>query len=127
MTENIFCNGTLEELDKFVPKDLTLRQVLSRASQIYDPLGLLTPWKNGLKTITRESMQEVELNWDEPLSEQTRRKWINKFYEYQAISKIEFKKQQHITYTLPIYVTTKIRYHPVFVDMFLVSAIVWHK
>ena len=97
MTENIFCNGTLEELDKFVPKDLTLRQVLSRASQIYDPLGLLTPWKSGLKTITRESMQEVDLNWDEPLSEQTRRKWINKFYEYQAIAKIEFKRN-----TLPL-------------------------
>lgn len=92
MTENVFCRGTIEELDKFVPQDLTLRQVLSRASQIYDPLGLLTAWKAGLKTLTRQSMQEAEIEWDKALSPTLRKKWIEKFHEYQRVSKLEFKR-----------------------------------
>ena len=68
MTENIFMEGTIEELNLFVPQSLSLRQVLSRGAQIFDPLGLVNPWKTGVKILTRESLKSVKKDWDAPLS-----------------------------------------------------------
>ena len=92
MTENIFMEGTKQELEQFVPQNLTLRQVLSRGAQIYDPLGLITPWKTGLKILTRETLESVKKDWDVPLSKEFRDRWIKKFWDMQEIKQIGFKR-----------------------------------
>ena len=92
MTENIFMEGTIEELDSFVPQSLTLRQVLSRGAQIYDPLGLVNPWKTGVKILTRESLESVKKDWDAPLSLELRERWIKKFWDMQELKTIGFKR-----------------------------------
>ena len=97
MTSSIFENGSYSELNEFVPKDLTLRQVLSRSAQIYDPLGKLTPWKTGIKTLVRESLNSVNRVWDAPLSQELRDKWVQKFWEMQLLKEIGFQRN-----TLPL-------------------------
>ena len=92
MTENIFMEGTLQELDQFVPQDLTLRQVLSRGAQIFDPLGLISPWKTGVKILTRESLESVKKDWDAPLSQELRERWIKKFWDMQTLKQVGFKR-----------------------------------
>ena len=92
LTENIFMEGTLDELQRFVPKDLTLRQVLSRGAQVFDPLGLVGPWKTGVKILTRESLESVNKDWDATLSTELRERWIRKFWDMQELKRIGFKR-----------------------------------
>ena len=92
MTENIFMDGSKQELEQFVPQHITLRQVLSRGAQIYDPLGLITPWKTGLKILTRETLESVKKDWDVPISKEFRDRWIKKFWDMQEIKQIGFKR-----------------------------------
>ena len=97
MTDNIFENGSYAELDAFMPSNLTLRQVLSRSAQIYDPLGKVTPWKTGIKTLVRESLNSVDKTWDATLSPELRVKWVQKFWEMQLLKEIGFQRN-----TLPL-------------------------
>lgn len=92
MTNDLFIEGSFEELDAFVPKQLTLRQVLSRGAQVFDPLGLVTPWKTGIKILTRESLNSVNREWDEPLSKDLRERWVKKFWDMQLLKEIGFKR-----------------------------------
>ena len=92
MTENVFMEGTFKELDQFVPQNLTLRQVLSRGAQIFDPLGLVNPWKTGVKILTRESLESVKKDWDAPLSSEYRERWVKKFWDMQELKRIGFKR-----------------------------------
>ena len=102
MTDNLFIEGTYEELNAFVPNQLTTRQVASRGAQIFDPLGWVTPWKTGIKTLTRESMNSVNRQWDEPLSDELRERWIQKFWQMQLLKEVGFPRS-----TIPLEKETK--------------------
>ena len=92
LTEEVFLDGTLQDLEQFVPEQITLRQVLSRGAQVFDPLGLVNPWKTGVKILTRESLESVKKDWDAPLSSELRNRWIKKFWDMQELKRIGFKR-----------------------------------
>ena len=89
---NPFCGNTIQELDLFVPKHLTLRMVASKTGKFWDPAGLAEAWFLGIKHILRLSTQAVSRNWDDSLPSDLRDLWVTKFWEMIKISRIAYPR-----------------------------------
>ena len=87
-----FTGNTLEEFNKFVPPEITLRMVASKAASLYDPIGFLQPWYLGLKHLLRISCTATERQWDQVLSDDLRTMWVSKLWEMHCLSNIEFPR-----------------------------------
>ena len=91
-TQPTFNEGTYEELADFVPTSMTLRNVASRAAQIFDPLGFLTPWQVSKKLLLRRTLQEAKREWDFILSEELRNCWTDIFYQMELLKEVKFPR-----------------------------------
>ena len=48
-------NGTFQDLKRFVPRDLTLRQVVSKVASVFDLRGLLAPVLGSMRQDTKKT------------------------------------------------------------------------
>lgn len=61
-----------------IPLKLTRRMVLEQVMKVYDPLGLVSPFTLQAKCYLREKWV-LGLQWDEPLPDELRGRWIGYF------------------------------------------------
>ena len=109
-----FEGKTLEELDNFVPKQLTIRQALSKTSSIFDPRGIISPYTLLTKLAFQDSIQSLggfgddvldkstkKLNkkivltakmWDLPLPKKQRAEWVRLFFMAEQIREFKFPR-----------------------------------
>ena len=76
LNSKFFEGSTLEELNEFVPKKLTLRMALSKTSSIFDPRGIIAPFFLLTKMAFQDSIQSLGGFGDEILDESTKK--VNK-------------------------------------------------
>ena len=80
----------VSKIPAYIPLNLTKRQILSQLNGIYDPLGLISPFTAKAKIkLSKLWAQDRKFDWDEPIPETLRQKWI-KFFK-------EFAQLKHIT------------------------------
>ena len=85
--------GTSEEdMRKFVPEKLTLRQVTSKTASIFDIRGLISPLMSNLKMLLRESALLAKGDWDYVLPEHIRSSWIDCFLDLEKVREISFPR-----------------------------------
>lgn len=85
---------TEKEVEIKTPNPLTRRVLLSQIAGLYDPIGLVTPVKQKGVILVRRAFQEAgkltKDTWDEPLSDELRKRAIELFKEYARLSSIKF-------------------------------------
>ena len=90
-----------EQVRVQTPNPLTRRELLSQVSGLYDPVGLVTPVKQGGAILVRQAFQEArgegespqtKDTWDMALSDCLREDAIKLFEEYAQLSKIQFAR-----------------------------------
>ena len=84
-------NLTENNLIQNVPAILTRRMILSQVNGIYDPIGLAVPFTVTAKILLRKLTAE-KFDWDDPISEEDRVKWMNFFLQMFAMEKITFHR-----------------------------------
>ena len=87
----VFSGHFREDLEKFVPKDLTRKQILSRKASFFDVTGKFTPISSVLSHVLRKAIKETE-SWDEAVSDQLRSKWIGNFLMLERLRGIKFNR-----------------------------------
>ena len=80
-----------DEFPKRVPKVLTKRILLSQVNGVYDPLGLATPFTVRAKMMLRR-LNQLNLDWDDPIPAEERDEWIKFFAELFDMEKIRFAR-----------------------------------
>ena len=83
---------SLKDLDSALPTCLTLRVVSSICASIWDPTGWLAPWFLGVKHLLRQTAESVSRQWDDTLSLEIRKQWINVFYDILKLTRIYFPR-----------------------------------
>lgn len=71
-------NLAAEDIPRAIPEAVTKRMVLEQVMRMYDPIGILSPFVVLAKMYLREAW-EVTKEWDEPLPEVLRNKWVTYF------------------------------------------------
>ena len=74
-----------------IPGVVTRRDCVSRAAQIFDPTGRLTPLTSGFKIDMNELCMR-KLDWDDELPEDLRKIWRDNFEMMEEINSIQFKR-----------------------------------
>ena len=87
-----FQGTTFEELCKFVPAQLTLKQCTSKIASIFDPAGLCTGWRLGVKHLLRLTTRSVDREWEAAISDDLRMQWCKKFWEFIMLKDVYFKR-----------------------------------
>lgn len=109
-----FEGKTLDELNEFVPKQLTIRQALSKTSSIFDPRGIISPYTLLTKLAFQDSIQSLggfgnevldkstkKLNkkvvltakmWDLPLPKKQRAEWVRLFFMAEQIREFKYPR-----------------------------------
>eukprot|EP00794_Sanderia_malayensis_P013150 gene13150-14501_t len=81
---------------------LTKRKVLSIASQLFDPLGLVLPVTILARLFIAELWDE-QLGWDQPLSSIKANAWKKSEQELTAASRLQFSRSLNFDSTLPVH------------------------
>ena len=84
-------SGSFGDLENFVPKNLTLRQVVSKVASVFDPRGFLAPIMGLLRLDTRKTCKLV-LGWDDPMLEVMRNKWMQNFWMLEELRGLCFNR-----------------------------------
>ena len=74
-----------------IPSKLTRRYCVSKASEIYDLTGLITPITAGMK-IDLHTLVQIKLNWDDAIPVYLRPLWETHFQMMQKIKNIKFNR-----------------------------------
>lgn len=83
--------GDDENMEDFVPKNLTRRQAASKLASIWDILGKLAPFMNGLKVDLRETFKETE-GWDTPMPLELRERWVKNFLLIEKLRGLKYQR-----------------------------------
>ena len=83
--------GTFQDLDNFVPQNLTRRQIVSKFSSLYDVYGKLTPVTAGMKLQVRQAVLTTE-TWDNPVSPDIRSQWVLNLWRLYKLQGIKFER-----------------------------------
>ena len=83
--------GSMEQLDSFVPKKLTRRIIFSKNHSIFDLPGKLAPILAILKVDLREAVEQTA-GWDDPVPEEVRGKWIKNFWMLEKLRGMKFQR-----------------------------------
>ena len=83
-------NGTLAEMEKFVP-ELSRRKIASKIASIFDLLGKLSPIIAGLKADLREVVK-LTVGWDDHVPAEIRSKWVHNFWKIEQLRGIRFNR-----------------------------------
>ena len=87
----VFDGGMLEDLNKFVPDDLTRRMVVSKKASLFDVLGKLTPISARLSLDLRKVMKETN-DWEDSVSPLLRERWVQNFFLMESLRGIKFSR-----------------------------------
>ena len=87
----VFKGSMVEDMDKFVPKPLTRRQIFSKNAAIFDLLGKFTPITAGMKYDLRDAVKETD-GWDDGVSDDLRSKWVKHFWRLETMKGIKFER-----------------------------------
>ena len=80
-----------DEVNDRIPVILTKRLLLSQVNGIYDPMGLASPFVIRAKILLR-NLNALQLDWDDPIPEIEREKWVIFFTELYDIQRVKFKR-----------------------------------
>ena len=87
----VFSGSLVEDMDKFVPRNLTRRMIFSKNGAVFDLLGKFTPVMIGLSKDLREAVKKT-IGWDDPVPEEVRSKWVNNFWRLETLRGIKFQR-----------------------------------
>ena len=87
----VMFDGKFGDLDNFVPKKLSRKQIASKLASIFDMCGKFAPVLIGLKVDLREVVKATE-SWDEPVSDLLRNKWVSNFWKLEQLRGISFHR-----------------------------------
>ena len=87
----IFEGRFVEDMEKFVPRNLTRRMIFSKKYCFFDILGKFMPIDAKLKLDLREVTQLTE-GWDDPIPPDIRSKWVQNFLRMEKLRGIKFKR-----------------------------------
>ena len=87
----VFEGSMMEELEEFVPKDLSRRTIFSKNSSIYDPCGKLAPVLGILKVDLRLVSKLTE-EWDDTIPASARSKWLKNFMLLERLRGMKFQR-----------------------------------
>ena len=87
----VFEGHFIEDLEAFVPKKLSRKQILSKKASLFDILGKLTPISAKLSYDLRQAIKETQ-SWDEAVSDQLRAKWIKNFWMLEKLRGLKFER-----------------------------------
>eukprot|EP00092_Neocalanus_flemingeri_P018101 GFUD01019591.1.p1 GENE.GFUD01019591.1~~GFUD01019591.1.p1 ORF type:complete len:2548 (-),score=673.50 GFUD01019591.1:927-8570(-) len=82
---------TLEEMNKFVPTNLTKRQIVSKFMSVFDLLGHLIPLTSRMKRDMRRMMKDTAL-WDEAVTNEHRTTWVKNFLDLERCKGIKYTR-----------------------------------
>ena len=89
----VFKGSMVEDMEKFVPKPLTRRQIFSKNASIFDLLGKFTPITGGMKYDLREAMKQTT-GWDDGVSDELRSKLVKHFWRIETLRGIKFERSK---------------------------------
>ena len=87
----VFEGSMMEEMEEFVPKDLSRRTIFSKNSSIYDPCGKLAPVLGILKVDLRLVSKLTE-EWDDTIPASARSKWLKNFMLLERLRGMKFQR-----------------------------------
>ena len=87
----VFDGEMLEDLEKFVPANLTRRMVVSKKASLFDVLGKLTPISARLSLDLRKVMKETN-DWEDSVSPPLRQRWVENFFLLEQLRGIKFAR-----------------------------------
>ena len=87
----VFEGSMVEDMEKFVPKLLTRRMIVSKNSSIFDLPGKLVPILTGFKLDLREAVVQTS-GWDDAVSAELRSKWVKNFWRIEGLRGIKFNR-----------------------------------
>ena len=83
--------GSFSDLNNFVPRKLTRRQVVSKLSSVHDPLGKFLPVTSRMKVHMRRAVAETQ-SWDGILTDELRSVWVKNFWMLEKLRGIKFTR-----------------------------------
>ena len=86
-----FEGGTMADLDLFLPRKLSKRQVTSKLASIFDPRAKLAPVLASAKYILRQTNAQT-VGWDDPMPANLRFKWVETFWRYEQLRALQFSR-----------------------------------
>ena len=84
-------SGSFEDLEDFVPKLLTRRQVASKYGSVFDILGKFGPIFIGAKKDLRKTFKMTD-SWDSPMPQDLRQSWIRQFWKWEQLRGLNFSR-----------------------------------
>ena len=84
-----FEGTTEQDMDKFIPEQITTRQVSSKYLSFYDILNLFLPVTAGMKRDLRRVMKETD-GWDCFLSSELRSVWVKNLWTLEKLKGMKF-------------------------------------
>ena len=85
--------GSFADLEKFVPKKLTRRILVSKVASVFDLYGKFTPAMTSLKVDLREAVKQTS-GWDDSVSPELRSRWLKNFWKLEKLRGIKFERQR---------------------------------
>ena len=86
-------NIKLEDIGNRLPSNLTKRMILSQLNGMFDPLGLISPFVIKGKILLRQLWIAPEkYGWDDCISEDMRKSWVEFFTEMYQLPHLSFKR-----------------------------------
>ena len=84
-------SGKFCDLEHFVPKKLTLRQVVSKTASVFDIRGFLAPFIAKLRLDIRRTVKLV-VGWDGEMPDEMRSKWVKNFWMLEQLRGLGFNR-----------------------------------
>ena len=84
-------DGSFEDLEKFVPKKLTRRMVVSKFWAIFDPFGKLTPETAKMKVDVSTAIKETE-GWDAAVTPELRHKIVQNLWRLHTLKDTRYNR-----------------------------------
>ena len=84
-------DGSFQDLQKFVPKTLTRRMLVSKFSALFDPLGKLVPLTASMKVNLRKVVKET-LGWDDQVYPDIRQTWVENLWKLHKMQGMKFNR-----------------------------------
>ena len=87
----VFDGHFKEDLEKFVPKELTRRMIFSKNGSVFDILGKFIPITIGFSLDLREAVKKTNA-WDDSVPDEVRGKWVQNFWRLEKLKGIKFQR-----------------------------------
>ena len=87
----VFEGSMVDDMERFVPQNLTRRMLFSKKSGFFDILGKFTPIDIRLKLDLRDAVA-LTTGWDDPIPSDLRKRWVDNFWQLEKLRGIKFKR-----------------------------------